>query len=144
MRRRQQAFLQPQLMLGNCRARAGNRTLELRLIGLRKGAELRHYELLDQLERPGVLFDCRLGMDPGHACGVENRTHLLQQPRQLVEACADVAQALGQGREVARHQQVHAVAGEVRVKEWVPAPFLQLLVRQIWYSSSLVSSCAST
>ncbi len=114
-------------MLSDSGTRMRDGALQLRLIGLRERLQLRNHELIDEIEHARVLFDRRLGMYFRNSRGIEDFAHLGQQARQLIQAGTNIAQALGQRREIARHQQIDTVAGKLRVEQRVPAPLLQLL-----------------
>ncbi len=124
---REQTLLEPQLMLRHRGARMCDCALELRLLGLRECSDFRNHQLLNELQHTRILLDCRFRVNSRHARGIEDLANLCEQSRQLVQARSDAVQALRQWREIASHQQVDAVAGEIRVEQRIPTPLLQLL-----------------
>jgi hypothetical protein len=57
-------------------ARLGDHGLELRLLGFRQSAELRHDQLVDQRQHAVVLSHRSLGVNLRHARGLQRLAHL--------------------------------------------------------------------
>ena len=68
-------------------------------------------------------------MHRGHARQLQIGAHLGPQPGQPLDPCGRRAQPIGQGRKFARHQPIERLAGEVRIDQRVPGPFLEGLAR---------------
>ncbi len=114
-------------MLSDRRASFRDGRFQQQLIRFRQRAQLRHDQLVDEIENAGVLFDGRFSVNSRDSCGVQHLAHLAEQARHLREPRSHVTQPIGQWRKVASHQQVNAFPRQLRIEEGIPTPFLQLL-----------------
>ena len=108
----------------------GVRDRLLQAVAIRRGQlrDVRHDEFVHQAQHTRVLLDCRFGVDRGHARGHDVGAHLFEQAGQLLEPARHRAQALGQGRELAREQTVQRLPGQLRVDERVPRPVAEFFL----------------
>ncbi len=114
-------------MLSDRRASLRDGRFQLQPISFRQRAQLRHDQLVDEIENAGVLLDGCFGVNSRDSCGVQHLAHLAEQARYLREPRRHMTQPIGQRRKVASHQQVNAVPRQLRIEEGIPSPFLQLL-----------------
>ena len=126
---RDQNRVDPGLVLGHRLGQSRRRRRQAGLRPVRQFGGMGSDQFRNDAVQAGVLLGDGLGVDQRHAGRLEIATRLGEKLRQLFHARHGQSQPRGQRRELARHQRIERVAGDLVIDQRIPRPALQDFVR---------------